>query len=144
MSEKKKVQRYENDEVIVQYNPDVCEHAAECVKGLPQVFNVKNRPWINVNGASMDEIVRAVDLCPSGALTSHRKVDTPKATSAVDSGAVLTLIPNGPIRVAGKIVVMDDKGEMLAEVEKASLCRCGYSKNKPFCDGSHARESWQG
>lgn len=144
MSEKKKIQRYENDEIVVQYDPNICEHAAECVKGNSNVFNIKNRPWVNVNGASPEEIKEVVGRCPTGALTFERKGTNPKTEVAAEAGTVLTLVPNGPIRVAGKITVKDDKGEVLAELEKASLCRCGYSANKPFCDGSHKREGWQG
>ena len=143
MSVKKKIQRYENDEIVVQYDPNVCEHAAECVKGNSDVFNVKNRPWVNVNGANADEIERVIKRCPTGALTFERKGEAPKAEATEAPAMVMTLVPNGPIRVSGKFIVQDDKGEVLAEMEKASLCRCGHSANKPFCDGSHKRESWQ-
>ena len=144
MSEKKKVQVYENEQIVVKYDPNICEHAAECVKGNAEVFNVKNRPWVNVNGASPDEIKRVIDRCPTGALTYEMKgVDAGDTGKTEAPAMVMTLVPNGPIRVAGKFTVVDDKGEVLAEMEKASLCRCGMSANKPFCDGSHKRENWQ-
>ena len=60
---------YKNEKLVVRYDPDVCIHAGDCVRGLPSVFDVSKKPWIHVNGASPDEIVEQVKRCPSGALT---------------------------------------------------------------------------
>ena len=46
------MQEYKNDKLVVRYDPAICIHAAECVRGLPSVFNVSKKPWIDVNGAS--------------------------------------------------------------------------------------------
>ena len=51
------------------WKPELCWHAAECVSHLPKVFNAKKRPWVDVLGASTDEIIRVVEMCPSGALS---------------------------------------------------------------------------
>lgn len=59
---------YENDVVSVSFDADKCTHAALCVKGLPEVFDVNKRPWINVEGADPDAIIDQVKKCPSGAL----------------------------------------------------------------------------
>lgn len=59
---------YSNDLIEVRYSKSRCTHAAQCVKKLRPVFNVRQRPWINVNNASVEEIIEAVNLCPSGAL----------------------------------------------------------------------------
>ena len=52
---------------------------------------------------------------------------------------------NGPLRVSGKFVIKDAQGNAfdLAGREAISLCRCGHSNNKPFCDGSHNRQGFQ-
>ena len=71
--EKKKVQSYENDQIQVGFDPNVCIHAAKCVGGLPGVFNIKNRPWINVDGASAEALASQIQQCPSGALTYKMK-----------------------------------------------------------------------
>jgi uncharacterized Fe-S cluster protein YjdI len=63
------MQEYRNDKLIVRYDPKVCIHAGECVRGLPSVFNVSKKPWIDVSGASADAIAEQVKRCPSGALT---------------------------------------------------------------------------
>lgn len=67
------VERHTNGEVTVTYDPGVCTHAARCVKGLPSVFDVNRKPWIDVDGATADEIQAQVAKCPSGALGFERK-----------------------------------------------------------------------
>lgn len=62
---------YTNGEVTVVWKQDLCIHSANCVKGLPNVFDPKARPWINIKGATTDEIVAQVKKCPSGALTTY-------------------------------------------------------------------------
>jgi uncharacterized Fe-S cluster protein YjdI len=64
---------YEGAEVTVSFDNEVCEHAAECVRGLPAVFDVKRRPWINPDGAAPAEVAAQVRRCPSGALQYQLK-----------------------------------------------------------------------
>lgn len=64
---------YSNDVIEVLYSKTRCTHAAQCVKRLRPVFNVRQRPWINVDNASVEEIIEAVNLCPSGALKYNLK-----------------------------------------------------------------------
>lgn len=59
---------YEGKEVTVTFDAEVCQHAAECVSGLPQVFDTKKRPWINPDGADAEAVREQVRRCPSGAL----------------------------------------------------------------------------
>lgn len=70
---KEKYKAYETDEIEVRFYAERCEHAAECVKGLPAVFNVDNRPWIQPERASADEVAEVIERCPSGALQYSRK-----------------------------------------------------------------------
>jgi uncharacterized Fe-S cluster protein YjdI len=58
-----------NDMVVVRYDPAICIHAGECVRGLPSVFNLSGKPWIDVNAAPAVAIIEQVKRCPSGALT---------------------------------------------------------------------------
>jgi uncharacterized Fe-S cluster protein YjdI len=62
------MQEYTNDKLVVRYDPAICIHAGECVRGLPSVFNLSRKPWIDVNGASGAAVIQ-VELCPSGALS---------------------------------------------------------------------------
>lgn len=63
---------YEGLAVAVSFDGDVCQHAAECVRGLPAVFDTEARPWINPDGATAAEVVEVVGRCPSGALRIER------------------------------------------------------------------------
>jgi uncharacterized Fe-S cluster protein YjdI len=67
------MQEYSNDKITVRYNEKTCAHTGKCVQGLPQVFNVKNKPWINVDGAEVEAIKRTIAQCPSGALSYEEK-----------------------------------------------------------------------
>lgn len=60
---------YENDELIVHWRPSLCEHCEHCVNNLPEVFDIKARPWVNIHGASKQRIIETVNLCPPGALS---------------------------------------------------------------------------
>jgi uncharacterized Fe-S cluster protein YjdI len=63
------MQEYKNDKLVVRYDPAICIHAGECVRGLPSVFNLSRKPWIDVSGASAAAVIEQVKRCPSGALT---------------------------------------------------------------------------
>ncbi len=67
---------YECEEIVVHWESAKCIHSGNCVRGLATVFNLKKHPWINVDGASADEIADQVDRCPSGALSYTRKTPT--------------------------------------------------------------------
>jgi uncharacterized Fe-S cluster protein YjdI len=60
---------YDNGEIKVLWQSELCTHCGECHKGLPAVFNPDARPWVNMNGATSEEIKTQVEKCPSGALT---------------------------------------------------------------------------
>ncbi|MGA9442690.1 MAG: (4Fe-4S)-binding protein [Methyloceanibacter sp.] len=60
--------KYENDHLTVFFDPEVCIHAGDCVRGLPSVFDVAKKPWINVDGAPYEGIIEQIKQCPSGAL----------------------------------------------------------------------------
>lgn len=59
---------YPGERITVSFDPEVCAHAAECVRGLPAVFDTRRRPWIDPDGATPQEVVEVVKRCPSGAL----------------------------------------------------------------------------
>lgn len=77
MSESEKP--FSNGEITVVWKPGVCLHSAKCVQGLGEVFNVKTRPWINMDGSSTERIIQQVVQCPSGALSYFRNEKSSKA-----------------------------------------------------------------
>ena len=66
------MQEYRAATFIVRYDPEVCTHAGNCVRGLPAVFDVGRKPWVTVSGAPADQIEQQVAACPSGALSFER------------------------------------------------------------------------
>ncbi len=68
-----KVIHYRQGEFVIHWKPDLCQHSGNCVKGSPQVFKPRERPWVKVNQATEQELMRTIDTCPSGALTYTEK-----------------------------------------------------------------------
>ncbi len=138
-----KVKEYSNGEVTIVWKPKLCIHSTICVTGLPEVFDNTKRPWINAKGASTDEIISQVKKCPSGALSYYLNNEKKKGEQTMENVKV-DLMENGPIIVNGKIQLKNSKGETVPTDETVALCRCGDSTNKPFCDGAHNTNGFQG
>lgn len=132
----KRIHRYESDEITVSYDATRCIHAAECVRGLPNVFDPKKRPWVAVEAAAADSVADVVRRCPTGALHYERKDGV---VETADSRNTVRMSPDGPLYVRGDIVVYDRDGGVVVEDTRVALCRCGASSNKPFCDMSHTK-----
>jgi CDGSH-type Zn-finger protein/uncharacterized Fe-S cluster protein YjdI len=130
----RKIRHYEAEGNVVEFEAARCIHAEECVHGLPKVFDVEARPWIQPGNGSPDTIADTVARCPTGAL-QYRDPDGRAAEEAPAENTV-RVIPNGPLYVAGRLRLQLSGGEVL-EDSRMALCRCGASKNKPFCDNAH-------
>ena len=126
---------YGNDRIEVTWEPMFCIHSAECIRGAPTVFDSKRRPWIEIDNASADTIADVVRRCPTGALHFRRLDDG--AQEQTPSETTIEEQPNGPLYVRGDVRIVGQDGELLRADTRVSLCRCGASSNKPFCDGSH-------
>jgi uncharacterized Fe-S cluster protein YjdI len=132
---------YRNERIAVHWNPSRCVHSERCMRGLPQVFQPDARPWVRVDEATADEIVAVVARCPSGALHVER----------LDGGVIkepgepviVEPQPNGPLYFRGPMRILGANGAVLREDTRMALCRCGHSRNKPFCDGSHETSGFQ-
>ncbi|HEV8357774.1 MAG TPA: (4Fe-4S)-binding protein [Gemmatimonadales bacterium] len=68
----KRLQVYETPEITVTFDPAVCIHSGNCVRGLPAVFDVRRKRWVRPEAASADEVEAQIARCPSGALKSYR------------------------------------------------------------------------
>lgn len=132
---------YSNDKITVYWQPKMCEHSTLCWKGLLGVFDPRKRPWVNMDGATTQEIIAQIDKCPSGALSYkyNKDINMETAKENEEEGPVtINVEPMRPIRIKGDFVITDREGNIIMEGKKAaSLCSCGHSKNKPFCDGMH-------
>jgi CDGSH-type Zn-finger protein/uncharacterized Fe-S cluster protein YjdI len=126
---------YRGSGVVVSFDSRRCIHAAECVGGLPQVFNPDARPWIQPDKAAAERIIAVVARCPSGALSVRR--DNGADCLPVPAANEARIVADGPIYITGDIEVCDADGKLLSKETRVALCRCGASQNKPFCDNSH-------
>ncbi len=129
------IQKYEGKEINIVFNRSICSGAGNCVRNFPKIYKNASQDWINPDGASIDEVKNSIKQCPSGALSYELAGES----SCEDyDGYKITIIKNGPINVLGKVSLHVDKWSTNAHQQKYSLCRCGASENKPFCDYTHA------
>jgi CDGSH-type Zn-finger protein len=125
---------YKGKKITIHDNRSVCAHAGYCTDNPASVFRMKEEPWIDPDAASFEEAIVAIRNCPSGALSYS--IDNSENRNAQDEPGIL-IAPNGPYVVSGGIELSDTTwGEGVSKNEY-TLCRCGGSKNKPFCDGAH-------
>lgn len=135
---KDKRRNYPGKEITVHDNRKICSHAAECVNNLSSVFKLGSRPWINPDASKMNDIVDVVRRCPSGAL-SYSIDGVEYRDPEEQRNPIVTVLKNGPYHITGGIELIGENiqfGEG-ASKEHYTLCRCGASENKPFCDGAH-------
>ncbi|MES1210600.1 MAG: CDGSH iron-sulfur domain-containing protein [Pseudomonadota bacterium] len=117
--------------MLLKFEGKRCIHSRICVLGAPDVFlaNVKGS-WLRPDAMPVEELVAIAHGCPSGAITYDR-LDGEPAEHAPPVN-VVRLRENGPLAMHAQLEVAG-RGTMF----RATLCRCGASQNKPFCDGSH-------
>lgn len=127
---------YWSDDIVVTFDAGRCLHVAECLRGLPEVFDRNRRPWVLPANASADDVAAVVMRCPSGALHFQRKDGGP--AEAPSAEAAIRVAHRGPLYVRGDVELIMPDGSVVHETRLA-LCRCGNSQNKPFCDNSHLR-----
>ncbi len=131
-----KLHEYRGKSVVVTYDAKRCIHAAECVHGLPGVFDPKARPWVDPDGATADEVAAVVAACPTGALRIERLDGGAAATAPVEN--TIEVAADGPLYARGDVEVVRGDGTVVVRDTRLALCRCGASEHKPFCDGKHA------
>lgn len=126
--------RYAGTDVDITYNLKRCIHAEFCVRHLAQVFDKNKRPWISPDGASAEEVAAVNLLCPSGALHYERKDGgSPEPVPATNT---IIVWKDGPLQLIADFTLNGAAVDLTAET-RATLCRCGASQNKPFCDNAH-------
>ncbi|MDX1912996.1 MAG: (4Fe-4S)-binding protein [Saprospiraceae bacterium] len=133
--------KYSNGTVTVVWKPDICIHSRLCWTQLGEVFNPRNRPWINMEGADTERIIAQVSKCPSGALSYFMNEEQNPPTE-ISADTKVEVLPNGPLLVYGNLTVKLKNGEMENRSKVTAFCRCGQSANKPFCDGSHISQGF--
>ncbi len=128
----RKVDNYFGKQITIHDDRGICSHAGFCTDGLPKVFRMGVEPWIDPNAETIEKIIETIKKCPSGALSYS--IDGVKYDNFSEQPEV-KIVEDGPYFVSGNIELFDD--DKPESNEHYALCRCGNSKNKPFCDGQH-------
>ena len=129
-----KLRCYEAEDITISYDVKRCIHAEECMRGLPRVFDPGRRVWVDATQAKAGEIANIVQRCPTGAL--HFRRTDGGVEESIPGRNEVRVTPDGPLYFWGELEIHTPTA-VLKET-RAALCRCGASRNKPFCDNSHA------
>ena len=129
-----RLDEYRGQAVTIRDNRGLCSHAGICSAELPAVWRTATEPWIDADGAGRDEIVRTIRRCPSGALSY---VEGGAAQTHYHDTPEIEIARDGPYHVRGGVELKGVEVGQGASGAHVALCRCGQSRNKPFCDGSH-------
>ena len=123
---------YTGKHITVHDNRSICAHAGYCTEHSPAVFSMTAKPWIDADADEVAKTVATVRMCPSGAL-AYSVDGVLQEHSGREPGIRIT--KDGPYAVVGGPQLKGDAAPVSGE--HYTLCRCGQSKNKPFCDGAH-------
>jgi CDGSH-type Zn-finger protein/uncharacterized Fe-S cluster protein YjdI len=125
------VETVQGREIELQFEAKRCIHSRFCVTWAPQVFlaNVQG-PWIHPDAMPVERLVEVAHACPSGAIRYRRKDGAPD--EPVPPVNLATVREAGPYAFRAALQI-----DGVPAGFRATLCRCGASKNKPYCDSSH-------
>lgn len=132
---------YPAGNITIHDNRSICAHSGICTDTLASVFKYGSEPWIDPAGATAHAIIDTVRRCPSGALSYSLEGVAGGAGlegQAQTRQPSITVTKDGPYAVVGGVQLLELSRGQGASAEHYTLCRCGASKNKPLCDGTHA------
>lgn len=152
---RKVYREYTNGVITVEWRSELCNHSAVCVNELPEVFNALSSPWVDMNGASTEEIMSVVDACPTRALAwryndpiknvqkeSAEAVEyNPEAEEGDTKEIKVALMKDGPLVIKGNLTIKMEDGSTVQKKNITCFCRCGKSQKMPWCDGTHLDET---
>lgn len=134
MSEQK-VFEFKGENVDVSWDGRLCIHVGECTRAEGGLFEAGRKPWCTPDESDTAAIAVVVERCPSGALSVSRCDDDATETPTQENSVVVS--NQGPLYVRGDLEIEGAPDDAAGLGFRAALCRCGHSKNKPFCDNSH-------
>lgn len=126
---------YAGTDIEISFDMSRCIHSRKCFLTLPRVFDPSRRPWVDPDAAPAEEIAAMIRTCPSGALRFTRRDGGAEERPAGINRVRLT--ENGPLEITG-----DLRLDGVAHT-RLTLCRCGASENKPFCDNAHKSDGFE-
>jgi CDGSH-type Zn-finger protein/uncharacterized Fe-S cluster protein YjdI len=130
-----KIVKFQGDKAEVSWHGGLCIHIGECGRAKGDLFVGGRKPWCQPDTASDEEVMDVVMRCPTGALSvNYTDGSSEEAASAENTVSVAY---NGPLFVRGDLDIGGAPADVPGLRFRAALCRCGQSKNKPYCDNSH-------
>jgi CDGSH-type Zn-finger protein/uncharacterized Fe-S cluster protein YjdI len=132
----KEIYQFPGKDVDVTWDGRLCIHIGECGQASGDLFIGGRQPWCQPDLVEHEHVMDVCERCPSGALTYTMK--TGNKTELADKENTVQIVYNGPYYVRGDLVI-EDADDIPGVRYRAALCRCGQSKNKPFCDNSHEK-----
>jgi uncharacterized Fe-S cluster protein YjdI len=157
---------YTNGEITVYWKPSACVHASYCYRELIEVFDPGRRPWVDMFGSTTDKIIEVVNLCPTEALAwkwndeeknksvgsdqfNHINFKRPElmnlSEAVTEEHAVsVKIMTDGPIVLKGTFTLKYEGNTKEVNESIISICRCGLTGHKPFCDGQHRKVDFTG
>ena len=135
----KDITKYPGKDIDVTWDERLCIHIGECGKSDGDLFISGRNPWCQPDLTSVDNTIDVIERCPSGALAYESRDETETASSE----NTVHLVYNGPLYLKGELNIDGAPDDMPGTKFRAALCRCGLSRNKPFCDNSHIEAGFQ-
>lgn len=136
MTTSPKIRTWKGADVDVTYDARLCLHVGECGRADNALFVGGRQSWCDPDAVDVDVVMDTINRCPTGALTAHRHDGGPDEAPAASN--TVHIANNGPLYIRGDLRIGDDD----APRHRVALCRCGASKNKPYCDNSHERDAF--
>jgi len=137
---KKTVFQYPGKNTNVAWHGRLCIHIGECGRAQGDLFVGGRDPWCQPDLATDEEVAEIVCRCPTGALTVEFAGDA--ETEQPEPVNTVNVAYNGPLFIRGRLAVEDAPNDAPGLAFRAALCRCGKSRNKPFCDNSHEKKGF--
>ncbi|MEO0607854.1 MAG: CDGSH iron-sulfur domain-containing protein [Pseudomonadota bacterium] len=132
---------YKGSSETVTWDRRLCIHVGECGRAKGDLFLAGRDPWCDPDFADRADTTQVVARCPTGALAVHD--DTGQLVEATPAENTVTVSNDGPLYVSGDLDLVGRSEDMFSVTRRVALCRCGASKNKPFCDNSHRDSAFQ-
>ncbi|MEO1480669.1 MAG: CDGSH iron-sulfur domain-containing protein [Myxococcota bacterium] len=139
------VRRFDGKEIGVSDDVGICCHAGECVRGAREVFFTwEDGVRISTpDAASAEKVAEVIGRCPSGSLLAVLNGEV-QAKFFEGQTPEIRVAKDGPLEIRGEMTLTDPGGAQPVTDDHYTLCRCGASKNKPFCDGAHSKVGFEG
>lgn len=131
-----KVHDYEGTTQTITWDGRLCIHVGECGRAKGDLFVAGRKPWADPDQSDGAGAADVIARCPTGAL-ALRDRDGNRVEEPVPEVNTVQVANDGPLYFSGDLTVDGATDDMPSTKRRAALCRCGQSKNKPFCDNAH-------